>query len=201
MAKEIKLLIREDLVTKSGKARIEFLIYFEGKQYRVPTGKSIEPKYWIQNSELVDKRSEDSVKINSYLSERKQEFEKYKRKKEALEESVSLEEMKRILKGLPLDEVKIMENKLVYPTISKAFDDYVKFKELKPGSKNNYRIAKNVLVDFSKVKYRKELTIEQIDYKFVVQFVKYLREERPIPRSAKHGSQEAKVAKNGSSFL
>ena len=181
MAKEIKLLIREDLVTKGGKARIEFLIYFEGKQYRVPTGKSIEPKYWIQNSELVDKRSEDSVKINSYLSERKQEFEKYKRKKEALEESASLEEMKRILKGLPLDEVKIMENKLVYPTISKAFDDYVKFKELKPGSKNNYRIAKNVLVDFSKVKYRKELTIEQIDYKFVVQFVKYLREERPIP--------------------
>lgn len=144
MAKEIKLLIREDLVTKGGKARIEFLIYFEGKQYRVPTGKSIEPKYWIQNSELVDKRSEDSVKINSYLSERKQEFEKYKRKKEALEESVSLEEMKRILKGLPLDEVKIMENKLVYPTISKSFDDYVKFKELKPGSKNNYRIAKNV---------------------------------------------------------
>lgn len=195
MAKEIKLLIREDLVTKGGKARIEFLIYFEGKQYRVPTGKSIEPKYWIQNSELVDKRSEDSVKINSYLSERKQEFEKYKRKKEALEESVSLEEMKRILKGLPLDEVKIMENKLVYPTISKAFDDYVKFKELKPGSKNNYRIAKNVLVDFSKVKYRKELTIEQIDYKFVVQFVKYLREERPIPNQQNTVAKRLKLLK------
>ena len=127
MTKEIKLLIREDLVTKSGKARIEFLIYFEGKQYRVPTGKSIEPKYWIQSSELVDKRSEDSVKINSYLSERKQEFEKYKRKKEALEESILLEEMKRILKGLPLDEVRITA-KSVYPTISRAFDDYVKFK-------------------------------------------------------------------------
>ena len=195
MAKEIKLLIREDLVTKGGKARIEFLIYFEGKQYRVPTGKSIEPKYWIQNSELVDKRSEDSVKINSYLSERKQEFEKYKRKKEALEESASLEEMKRILKGLPLDEVKIMENKLVYPTISKAFDDYVKFKELKPGSKNNYRIAKNVLVDFSKVKYRKELTIEQIDYKFVVQFVKYLREERPIPNQQNTVAKRLKLLK------
>ena len=195
MAKEIKLLIREDLVTKGGKERIEFLIYFERKQYRVPTGKSIEPKYWIQNSELVDKRSEDSVKINSYLSERKQEFEKYKRKKEALEESVSLEEMKRILKGLPLDEVKIMENKLVYPTISKAFDDYVKFKELKPGSKNNYRIAKNVLVDFSKEKYRKELTIEQIDYKFVVQFVKYLREERPIPNQQNTVAKRLKLLK------
>ena len=118
-----------------------------------------------------------------------------------MEESVSLEEMKRILKGLPLDEVKIMENKLVYPTISKSFDDYVKFKELKPGSKNNYRIAKNVLVDFSKVKYRKELTIEQIDYKFVVQFVKYLREERLFQISKNTVAKRLKLLKNGSPFL
>lgn len=118
MSKELKLLIREDLVTKSGKTRIEFLIYFEGKQYRVPTGQSIEPKFWIQESELVDKKSDDATEINSYLSERKQEFEKYKRKKEALEENVSLEEMKRILKGLPLEEVKATKNKSVYPTIS-----------------------------------------------------------------------------------
>lgn len=128
------------------------------------------------------------------MSERKQEFEKYKRKKEALEESILFEEMKRILKGLPLDEVRITA-KSVYPTISRAFDDYVKFKELKPGSKNNYRIAKNVLVDFSKVKYRKELTIEQVDYKFVVQFVKYLREERPIPNQQNTVAKRLKLLK------
>jgi len=142
MAKEIKLLIREDLVTKGGKARIEFLIYFEGKQYRVPTGKSIEPKYWIQNSELVDKRSEDSVKINSYLSERKQEFEKYKRKKEALEESASLEEMKRILKGLPLDEVKIMENKFKYSNDNKRYHTWNYHLQRKFGGKV-FKVALN----------------------------------------------------------
>jgi hypothetical protein len=161
MSKELKLLIREDLVTKSGKTRIEFLIYFEGKQYRVPTGQSIEPKFWIQESELVDKKSDDATKINSYLSERKQEFEKYKRKKEALEESVSLEEMKRILKGLPLEDAKATKNKSVYPTISEAFDNYVKYQEMKPGSKNNHRITKNVLIDFCASKYRKELEYEQ----------------------------------------
>ena len=48
MSKELKLLIREDIVTKSGKTRIEFLIYFGGKQYRVPTGQSIEPKFYLQ---------------------------------------------------------------------------------------------------------------------------------------------------------
>lgn len=195
MSKELKLLIREDLVTKSGKTRIEFLIYFEGKQYRVPTGQSIEPKFWIQESELVDKKSDDATKINGYLSERKQEFEKYKRKKEALEENVSLEEMKRILKGIPLEEAKSTKNKSIYPTISKAFDDYVQLKEMKPGSKNNHRITKNVLVDFSKSKYRKELTIEQIDYKFVVQFVKYLREERAIPNQQNTIAKRLKLLK------
>lgn len=195
MSKELKLLIREDLVTKSGKARIEFLVYFEGKQYRVSTGQSIEPKFWIQESELVDKKSDNATKINSYLSERKQEFEKYKRKKEALEENVSLEEMKQILKGIPLEEAKGMKNKSIYPTISKAFDDYVKLQKMKPGSKNNHRITKNVLVDFSKIKYRKELTIEQIDYKFVVQFVKYLREERPIPNQQNTIAKRLKLLK------
>ena len=195
MAKEIKLLIREDLVTKSGKTRIEFLIYFEGRQYRVPTGQSIEPKFWIQESELEDKKSDDATKINSYLSERKQEFEKYKRKKEALEENVLLEEMKRILKGIPLEEAKDTKNKSIYPTISKAFDDYVKLQKMKPGSKNNHRITKNVLVDFSKMKYRKELTIEQIDYKFLVQFVKYLREERAIPNQQNTIAKRLKLLK------
>ena len=195
MSKELKLLIREDLVTKSGKTRIEFLIYFEGRQYRVPTGQSIEPKFWIQESELEDKKSDDATKINSYLSERKQEFEKYKRKKEALEENVLLEEMKRILKGIPLEEAKDTKNKSIYPTISKAFDDYVKLQKMKPGSKNNHRITKNVLVDFSKMKYRKELTIEQIDYKFLVQFVKYLREERAIPNQQNTIAKRLKLLK------
>jgi hypothetical protein len=157
MSKELKLLIREDLVTKSGKTRIEFLIYFEGKQYRVATGQSIKPKFWIQKSELVDKKSDDATKINSYLSERRQEFEKYKRKKEALEENVSLEEMKRILKETPLEEAKDKENKLIYLTNSESFDNYVKYQKMKLGSKNNHRITKNVLVNFCESKYKKDV--------------------------------------------
>lgn len=195
MIKEIKLLIREDSVTKSGKTRIEFLIYFEGKQYRVPTGKSIEPKYWVQSSELVDKRSEDSAKINSHLSERLSEFNKYKLRKEALEEKMSLEDIKRILKGLPIEEQKSKTKGIVYPTISEAFDNYVKFQKMKPGSKNNHRITKNVLVDFCKSKYRKELTIDKISYDFLLRFVKYLREDREIPNQQNTVAKRLKLLK------
>ena len=195
MSKKLKLLIREDLVTKNGKTRIEFLIYFEGKQYRVSTGQSIEPKFWIQKSELVDKRSDDAAKINSYLSERKQEFEKYKRKKEALEENVSLEEMKRILKGIPLEEAKDKKKESIYPTISEVFDNYVKYQEMKPGSKNNHRITKNVLIDFCKSKYQKELTIDKISYDFLLRFVKYLREDRAIPNQQNTIAKRLKLLK------
>lgn len=195
MIKEIKLLIREDSVTKSGKARIEFLIYFEGKQYRVPTGKSIEPKHWVQSSESVDKRSKDSTKINNYLSERLSEFNKYKLRKEALEEKISLEDIKRILKGLPIEEQKSKTKEIVYPTISEAFDNYVKYQKMKPGSKNNHRITKNVLVDFCESKYRKELAIDKISYDFLLRFVKYLREDRAIPNKQNTVAKRLKLLK------
>lgn len=195
MSKELKLLIREDLVTKSGKARIEFLIYFEGKQYRVPTGQSIEPKFWTQKSELVDKNSDDAVKINSYLSKRKDEYDKYMKRKNALEEKISLDEIKLILKGVAIEKAKETSNMIAYPSISKAFDDYLKLQKMKPGSQNNYRIAKNVLIDFSKTKYCKELTIEEIDYRFLVRFVKYLREERAIPNQPNTIAKRLKLLK------
>ncbi|WP_446788217.1 tyrosine-type recombinase/integrase [Macellibacteroides fermentans] len=195
MNKELKLLIRKDLVAKSGKARIEFLIYFDGKQYRMPTGKSIEPKFWIQDSELVDRKSDDAAKINSYLSKRKDEYDKYKKLKNALEEKMSLDDIKLILKGVAIEKAKETSSKIAYPTISKAFDDYIKLQKMKPGSQNNHRITKNVLVDFSITKYRKELTIEQIDYKFLLRFVKYLREERAIPNQQNTIAKRLKLLK------
>lgn len=195
MTKELKLLIREDLVTKSGKARIEFLIYFEGKQYRVPTGQSIEPKFWVQKSELVDKNSDEAAKINCYLSKRKDEYDKYKKLKNALEEKISLDEIKLILKGAAIEKAKETSNRIAYPSISKAFDDYLKLHKMKPGSQNNYRIAKNVLIDFSNTNYRKELTIDEIDYRFLVRFVKYLREERAIPNQPNTIAKRLKLLK------
>ena len=49
MSKELKLLIREDLVTKSGKTRIEFLIYFEGKQYLYRQDKVLNRNFGCKN--------------------------------------------------------------------------------------------------------------------------------------------------------
>ncbi len=68
MIKGIKFLIRENSVTMSGRARILFLICFKRKQYKVHRGKSIEPKYWVQCSESIGRRKDDSTKINNYLS-------------------------------------------------------------------------------------------------------------------------------------
>lgn len=84
------------------------------------------------------------------------------------------------MKGIPLEEVKDKENKSIYPTISEAFDNFVKYQEMKLGSKNNHRITKNVLIIFCE-SYRKEVIIDKISYDFLLRFVKYLLEDRAIP--------------------
>jgi site-specific recombinase XerD len=195
MAKDIKLLIREDSVTKSGKARIEFLLYFEKKQYRISSGKSIEPKYWIQRSELVDKKSEDASQINSYLSERILYYNKYKQRKEILGEKLLLDEIKRVLKGEPIEEVQFSKGMSSYPTISEVFDEYVNVTNMRSGSKKNHKITRNVVVEFCKVKYHKELTIDKVDYNFLVRFAKYLREERSIPNQQNTIAKRLKLLK------
>lgn len=195
MCKTPKLIVRKDLLSKSGKARIEFLIYFEGKQYRVSSGKTIEPKYWIKESESVDKRSEDATAINSYLSERLNEFDKYKFRKKALDEQLLLDDIKNILKGLPIESDSNGKD-IVYPTISKAFKDYVNYNKMKPGTKKNYQIAKNVIKDFCLTKYRKEITIDKIDYNFLITYTKYLREDRPIANNQNTIAKKLKLLKS-----
>jgi len=195
MKKLPKLVLRDDLVTKSGKARIEFLIYFEGKQYRIASGKSIEPKYWQKESEIVDKRSEDATKINAYLVDRLSEYSKYKSRKDALEEKIQLEELKRILKGLPLEEDENEIGKSTFPSISESIEKYIGYRKMKPGSVNNLRITKNVLVEFCIAKYKRELNINQVDYTFLLNFTKYLREDRQIPNSQNTIAKRLKLLK------
>lgn len=87
---------------------------------------------------MVDRKSDDAVKINSYLSKRKDEYDKYKKLKNALEEKMSLDEIRLILKGVAIEKAKETSNKIAYPSISKAFDDYIKLQKMKPCSQDNH---------------------------------------------------------------
>ena len=182
MKQTVKLTIRKDQLTSVGKARIEFVLYFKGKQYRVSSGKNIEPKYWNAALGSVDKKSPEALEINMQLTEKIANMDKFLRTKEVLNEKVSLNDLKSILKGLSVEK-KLKVQKKKCPTISEAFDTYIAYTELKQGTKANYITTKSIVNEFCRKKYHGKLTINEIDYIFLEKFKKYLRTERDKPNN------------------
>ena len=195
MKKTINLSIRKDQLTASGKARIEFVIYFKGKQCRVSSGKSIEPKFWNSDLDCVDKRSPDALEINKQLADKTANFDKFIKTKELLNEKISLNDLKSMLQGHQSVEKKSAVQKKRSPNISEAFESYVANVELKPSTVVNYDTTKSVVVDFCKKKYKHELTINEVDFNFLEKFKKYLRTERERPNSKNTIAKRLKILK------
>ena len=194
MKKTVNLSIRKDQLTASGKARIEFVIYFKGKQCRVSSGNNIEPKYW--NSELgcVDRKSPDALDINNQLAKKTVDFDKFVKTKELLNEAISMNDLKAILKGQPVDK-KMTVPKKKCPTISEVFQSYVSNTELKPSTVVNYVMTEKIIRDFCKKKYHRLVTINDIDFNFLEKFKKYLRTERERPNSKNTIAKRIKILK------
>lgn len=195
--KEIKpkLIIRDDLLSKEGKARIEFILYFNRKQYRISSGYSIEPKFWLLEQESVDKRNEDASEINKTLNERQDKFEKYIKARNALNKELILDEMRFILKGEEYDIDKELAKEFSFPTISEAFSFYMEANEMRDGTKRNYKTTSAVIRDFCKKKYRSEITIEKIDYNFLEQFRVYLSKGRSKSNNLNTIAKRMKILK------
>ena len=177
MKNSVKTVVRKDQLTAGGKARIEFVIYFKGKQCRISSGKNIEPKYWNSDLECVDKKSPEASEINKQLAEKVANYDKFVKTKEVLNEKISLDDLKLILKGQPLEK-KLAPQKKKYPTISEAFNSYIANTEVKQATVTNYKVTKTIVNDFCRKKYSKALTVNDIDFNFLEKFKKYLSTER-----------------------
>jgi len=189
----IKSILRSDFPRKDGKSRIEFLIYFDGKQSRVSSGKNVEPEFWKPENESVDKKCAESFEINKFLSDRNAAFQDYLAKKNILKEPVRIEELKALLKGISIDSSE-MTKKKKFPLIEEAFNKYVEMNELKAGSVNNLNMTKNVIGEFISIHYKRiEPTLVIVDFSFLEKFKKYLREERQRPNNKNTIAKRLKV--------
>lgn len=190
----VKTQLRHDLESKNGKKRIEFLLYFNLKQYRISSGKSIEPKYWIKAQECVDKKSDEAAEINQVLSRRLERFEKYVILNRALGKLLVLEDMKIILKGENLEPEIANGEEPLFPTISEVFDLYLKESDPKrKGTVTNYIVTNKILVDFCLRKYKKEVRINEINYSFLNNFKNYLRTGRSKPNNKNTIAKRLKI--------
>ena len=147
MKSSLKLVVRKDQLTVEGKARIEFVIYCKGKQCRISSGKNIEPKYWNSKLECIDKKSPDALEINKQLTEKIANYDKFVKTKEVLNEKISLNDLKAILKGQSVEK-KLIAQKKKYPTISEAFDSYITNTELKEATVTNSKQRKVLSMNF-----------------------------------------------------
>lgn len=195
MKQTVKLSFRKDLLRVDGIARVDFVINFKGKQSRVSSGKSLEPKYWNAKLSCVDKECPDALEINSYLTEKLASVDKFVKTKEILNEKYSLNDLKLILKGQSVEKkVKIQKTK--YPTLSEAFASYVANTELKRSTVINYDTTRSIILDFCKKKYKRELTINEVDFNFLEKFKTYLRTERERPNCKNTIAKRFKILKS-----
>jgi len=194
MKNSVKTIVRKDQLTAGGKTRIEFIIYFKGKQCRISSGKNIEPKYWNTELECVDKKSPEALEINKQLAEKTANYDKFIKTKEVLNEEIFLNDLKSILKGQSVEK-DITIRKKKYPTISEAFDSYIANTELKCATVVNYRMTKSIVNDFCRKKYSGTQTINNIDFNFSEKFKKYLRTERDIPNNKNTIAKRLKIVK------
>ena len=192
----IKSVLRKDFPRSDGKLRIEFLIYCDGKQFRVSSGKNIEPEFWKPESESVDKKSIDSADINKYLSDKIAAFQDYLSMKNAMKEQIKIDDIKTVLKGTLVDKSDFNSKKKM-PLIEELFDKYIELNKLKNGSINNLIMTKNVINDFILHHYKKsEPTVDILDFNFLEKFKKYLRTEREKPNNTNTIAKRLKVFKS-----
>ena len=177
MKKSVNLRLRKDQLTAGGKARIEFVIYYKKQQGRVSSGKAIEPKFWNIESGCVDRKSPDALDINRQLTEKVSDFDKFVKTKELLNEKITMNDLKAVLKGQSVGKKAEIQKKK-YPTISEAFKSYVANTALKPSTVVNYNMTEKILGDFCSKKYSRGLTVNSIDFDFLEKFKKYLSAER-----------------------
>lgn len=175
----VKTQLRHGSRFNNGKKEIEFLLYFNFKEYHVSTGRTIEPKLWLSRYECVDKRSEDATEINLLLRERLLRLEKYLHLKRALRKSRDLAEMQIILKGQDLFPEFSNSSEALPPTISEIFDLYLKKNTCNPKRKDtDYIVTGMLITDFCFKKYKKEVRVNSIDFSFLDNLKDYLRAER-----------------------
>jgi len=123
MKNSVKLVIRKDQLTVEGKARVEFVIYFKGKQYRISSGKNIEPKYWNSELDCVDRKSPDALEINKQLTEKIANYDKFAKTKEVTDAEKALLTASGVDVNSFVNKQGILEHAFLFGILADAVGD------------------------------------------------------------------------------
>jgi integrase/recombinase XerD len=153
----VKAIIRADKQKQNGKCPIYIRVTIEKKQLKLPTPLETEPADW-NAKEGIFKETKSSVK-NSALKKRVNEIEDFLLKHIAAENEITIELVK--------NNFTKQKNTAFYVFLN-DFIEY-KFRTIKPGTQNHYRLVERRLKEFNP-----NLNITDLDDKFPLRFEKFL---------------------------
>ena len=163
---------------KEGKVQIFIRIYFNGKRTEITTQNFVKVNHWDDKLKKVKDIDPNSHLINIQLEEMKSKITKIYVKLQALEEEITVQKIRQLFLGKPIEESPKPKNK----TICEAFDYHnLKMEEtLKVGKVCNktwerYKITKNKVVAFMEKQYNvSDMELPDIRLRFVTEFEHYL---------------------------
>lgn len=172
----IHITLRSDLKRKDEMCRIDFIVYFRKKQFKISSGLAIEEKNWDKKSRKVLRTSEKASAINKTLYTRENELNDYILLKKVNKKEIKLEEIKEILKGKPSLQTNLQDSSFKF-----FFDKYIAHIELNEAHSNtliNYQSTLNALHAFMKHYYKRNVDVSFIDIEFIENFSNYLKNIR-----------------------
>lgn len=155
----VSLIVRKDKQRQIGDYPIYYLVLFNGKQIKIPTGKYVFEKDW-DNSK---KRIKSNVALSNNLATRITDFYSFVSQMELAGKSITPETIKDFFRGTDTDDFYSFYEK--YITRRK--------KEFSEATFEKYVTTLKILKE-----YKPKLSFSEINYKFVLGFDTYLKNTR-----------------------
>lgn len=178
MKTKIKVILRTDLPTKGEEKRIDLRVLCQGKYTSFSTPYHVKPANWEKAKGCVVGNLPDGKAINSYLSQKIADFNKYLWEREMSDnaQSITTPEIKEVL----FNGGATPNSKPDNIRLEELFDLYVDKLEVEDARSNtirNVKSSKRTICAFAHQKYGKCFYTDQIDLPFVQALKKHLKND------------------------
>ncbi|MDR2026539.1 MAG: site-specific integrase [Prevotellaceae bacterium] len=169
MRKTFRILfyLKRDKKKANGTVPLFCRITVDGKEVRFGMKKDINPKYWDAKAGKATGRTNEAVELNALIDNTKSAIYKICRDLQEKENNVTAETVKNTFLGLEIKHQNLLE----------LFDRHNNERKLLIGKSiseatcDKYRIIRNHLADFIKIRYNlSDIPLKDINHKFVCDF-------------------------------
>ncbi|SDS06336.1 site-specific integrase [Gramella sp. MAR_2010_147] len=163
----VKTILRKDKEKKDGTFPLNYLIIINSKSVRLPVGESLKKTEWDDNNNCPRKKGK-LVDLKNILEKRKQQFNDFFIEQELAGKPLNITQAKLFYHG--------EKDKDFYCLFDKFCER--KFKTIKPGTQYHYKLFKKQLKE-----YQPCLSLIEINYKFITEFLHYLSSDKKVGAS------------------